>query len=111
MDWFLAQYAPDPVDRHNPQVSPLLARDLHGLAPALVVTAEYDVLRDEGEDYARRMLSAGVQVKLMRCNGMPHGFLSIAGLIRRATRYFDQVVAEIRSLATAGSPVNPSNSG
>lgn len=109
--WFRAQYTPDPSDWHNPQVSPLMAQDLRGLAPALVVTAEFDVLRDEGEDYARRMLSAGVQVKLMRCNGMPHGFLSMAGLIRRATRYFDQAVAEIRSLASAGSPVNLSNSG
>jgi acetyl esterase len=100
VDWFLAQYAPNPNDWDDPQISPLLAQDLHGLAPALVVTAEYDVLRDEGEQYACRMEAAGVPVKLMRCNGMPHGFLSMAGLIRRATRYFDQVAVEIRSMAT-----------
>ena len=101
VEWFLEQYTPDPQERRNPLVSPLLAPDLHGLAPALVVTAEFDVLRDEGEAYARRMQAAGTPVRLLRCNGMIHGFLSLAGLIRRATGYFDQVIVEIRSLAGA----------
>jgi acetyl esterase len=69
------------------------------LPPALVVTAEFDVLRDEGEAYARRLEEAGVPVKLLRCNGMIHGFLSLPGLIHRATQYFDQAVLEIRRLA------------
>jgi acetyl esterase len=98
VEWFLDQYTPDPKERLNPLVSPLLAQDLRGLAPALVVTAEFDVLRDEGEAYARRLQEAGVPVKVMRCNGMVHGFLSTPGLIRRSTLYFDQVVAEIRNL-------------
>jgi len=96
--WFLEQYTPDPKDRLDPRVSPLLAGDLHGLAPALVVTAEFDVLRDEGEVYALRMQVAGVKVKLMRCNGMIHGFLSMIGLIKRATGYFEQAVGEIRKM-------------
>jgi acetyl esterase len=98
VNWFLDQYTPDPQDRLDPRVSPLLEKDLKGLAPALVVTAEFDVLRDEGEEYARRLQEAGVPVKLMRCNGMIHGFLSLAGLIRRATGYFEQVVVEIRGM-------------
>lgn len=98
VEWFLEQYTPDPKDRRNPFASPLLAPDLHGLAPALVVTAEFDVLRDEGEAYARRMQADGTPTRLLRCNGMIHGFLSLAGLIRRATGYFDQVIIEIRSL-------------
>ena len=99
VEWFLDQYVPHRPDRLNPLVSPLLAADVHGLAPALVVTAEYDVLRDEGEAYARRLEQAGVKVRLMRCYGMIHGFLSLMGLIKRATQYFDQIILEIRTLA------------
>jgi acetyl esterase len=99
VEWFVNQYTPDPKDRLNPQVSPLLEKNLQGLAPALVVTAEFDVLRDEGENYASRLKEAGVPVTLLRCNGMIHGFLSLAGLIRRSTEYFDQVVVEIKRMA------------
>ena len=99
VEWFMNQYTPDPKDRLNPLVSPLLEKNLQGLAPALVVTAEFDVLRDEGENYANRLKEAGVPVTLLRCNGMDYGFLSMAGLIRRATEYFDQVVMEIKRMA------------
>jgi acetyl esterase len=101
MRWFMNHYMPDPEGWKRPMASPLLAKDLHGLAPALVVTAEFDVLRDEGEDYARRMEAAGVPVMLMRCNGMAHGFLSTIGLIRRSEIYFDQIIAEIRKMMVA----------
>jgi acetyl esterase len=96
--WFLNQYAPDPKDRLDPRVSPLLEKDLSGLPPALVVTAEYDVLRDEGEAYAKRLQEAGVPCTLMRCGGMIHGFLTMIGLLRRATLYFDQIATEIRHM-------------
>lgn len=101
VEWYLDQYIPDHHDRLNPMVSPLLAKDLSGLPPTLVVTAEFDVLRDEGEAYARRLQEAGVNVQLMRCNGMVHGFLSMAGLLKRATYYFEQVAVEIQKMVAA----------
>ncbi len=101
MDWFIDQYAPPPIDRRDPRISPLLAADLSGLPPALVATAEFDVLRDEGEAYAQRLQEAGVPVTLLRGNGMIHDFFYLVGLIQRATQYFDEVVAEVRKMAGA----------
>jgi acetyl esterase len=101
MEWFLDQYAPNLQNRLDPRISPLLADDLHGLPPALVVTAEFDVLRDEGEAYARHLERAGVKAKLMRCNGMIHGFLSLIGLIRWANLYFEQIIDEVRKMVSA----------
>jgi len=98
VDWFLEQYVPDAATRLDPRVSPLLSTDLQNLPPALVVTAEFDVLRDEGETYARRLQEAGVPVQLIRCNGVTHGFLSTIGLIQRSTRYFHQVIAALQKI-------------
>ncbi len=98
VEWFMRHYMNNPADWSNPLASPLLAKDLHGLAPALIVTGEFDVLRDEAEAYAKRLEAAGVPVKLIRCNGMVHGFLSMLGMVKRAEIYFDQVVGEIKKM-------------
>lgn len=74
--WFCQQYLRDCSDRHNPYAIPLDASSLAGLPAALVVTAELDPLRDGGEQYARRMASAGVSVQHTRYDGMVHGFLA-----------------------------------
>jgi acetyl esterase len=77
MEWYWRQYAPDPAVRLLPEVSPSQDRDLAGLAPALVVTAECDLLRDEAEAYARRLRESGVPARLLRFTGQIHGFLSL----------------------------------
>jgi acetyl esterase len=77
--WYRQHYLANPDDAANPLASPLLAKTLAGLPPALVITAEYDPLRDQGE--ARRLADEGVQVELSRYPGMAHGFFTMAGTV------------------------------
>jgi acetyl esterase len=72
--WFMDLYLADESQRLDPRVSPLLEDDLTGLPPALVVTAEYDALRDEGEQYGARLRAAGVEATVSRYDGMIHEF-------------------------------------
>jgi acetyl esterase len=84
MEWFWDHYLNDPTDAANPYASPLRAADLSNLPPALVQTAEFDPLRDEGERYAERLRAAGTPATTSRWNGMNHGFLFWVGLVDKA---------------------------
>jgi acetyl esterase len=78
------EYLPAGADPKDPRISPLFSRNLEQLPPALVITAEYDCLRDEGEQYAHNMGLAGNHVELKRCLGAIHGFITLTGVSRLA---------------------------
>ena len=101
MIWFWNHYLADPSHGANPHASPLRAANLVGLPPALVVTAEYDPLRDEGEYYADRLRQAGVQTVMKRWEGVNHGFFFWPGVVDRATAAMDEACDWVRSLLSA----------
>jgi acetyl esterase len=102
--WFLDHYIPDPSYVEDPGVSPLLARDLRGLPSALVVTAGFDPLRDEGRAYAERMREAGVDVTYRCSEGAMHGFIHTGGGIDESARLFAYVADSVRAALFRRAP-------
>jgi acetyl esterase len=102
MRFFWDAFCPDGVDRTHPDASPMAAK-LEGLPPALVVTAEYDPLRDEGEAYATALAEAGVSTVLVRYLGVNHGFLRKLAMFDAAKPAVDQVAAALREGLAAES--------
>jgi acetyl esterase len=101
IDWFGMQYARTLEDLADPRFSPLFARDLKGLPPALVVTAAFDPLRDEGEAYARAMSDAGNSVTLKRMPGVVHGFANMTDVSPTCRAAVREVVEELRARVDA----------
>jgi acetyl esterase/lipase len=96
MPWMWEQYLASPKQGHDPRVAPLLTSNLAHVAPALVLTAEYDLLRDEGEQYAARLDQAGVPTQMTRYNGMIHGFLDYRGIVPEGWSGIEEVARTVR---------------
>lgn len=98
MKWFWRHYLNEESEADSPYVSPLRAPDLSALPPAMVVTAEYDPLCDEGEFYAEKLREAGVPVSSKRWAGMNHGFLFWVGVVDQAGLAMRETCAWLRSV-------------
>ena len=102
MDWFTENYLPGREAGLEPSASPTKAKDFKGLPPAMILTAECDPLRDQGEAYARKLQAAGVPVELKRYDGMIHPFFQFGGIIDTArVAMADAASAVRRALGTA----------
>jgi acetyl esterase len=95
-DWFVSSYLPSPELETDPRASPLFAERVDGLAPAIVVTAGFDLLRDEGEAYAGRLREAGVPVTELREPSLVHGFVNMP-LLSAPAAAIERIAAAIRS--------------
>jgi acetyl esterase len=104
--WYFDQYLPPGVDRRAPRVSPLFDRVPDDLPPTLIVTAEYDPLRDDGERYARRLREAGRDVELRRYRGMIHGFFQMTGALEGSRRLHRELGVWMRDRARSCSAVS-----
>jgi acetyl esterase len=96
--WFARQWVPDRELWTDPRVSPLRATDLSGLPRALVITAEHDPLRDEGEAYARRLAEAGVTTTLRRERGLVHNPIMLASVSPACADALQRLIADLRML-------------
>jgi len=101
MRWFWDQYVPDAAQRDHPDASPLRAADLRGVAPAAVLTCEYDPLLDEGAAYAQRLIEAGVPTTHRRYDGLIHGAVRMPSITPRAWELIDDSARALREACQA----------
>jgi acetyl esterase len=101
MRWYWEQYLGASADAANPYAAPLMASNLSNLPAALVITAEYDPLCDEGEAYARRLQEAGVPTTCTRYDGMIHGFFGMPTLMDKGKLAVDEAAAALRQAFAA----------
>ncbi len=96
MQWFWDHYVPTAEDRREAYAAPLRAKSLRGLPPALVLTAEFDPLRDEGEAYAEALVAAGVDTSLTRYDGVVHGFFGMHATVGKSLVAIKQACTALR---------------
>jgi acetyl esterase len=98
MQWFWDMYCPNVADRANPLATPLNAKNFAKLPSALIMTAEFDPLRDEGEAYAGKLKSAGVAVDYVRCDGLIHDFLAMSRQFSAVEPAMNKAIAGLRNV-------------
>lgn len=111
IDWFMLQYTGTTIAQPDPAQNPICATTFTGLAPALIVTAGFDPLRDEGEAYADALRRAGVPVVQRRFDGLVHGFCNMAMVSSACGAAVGEIVAALRSMITDArqtAPTSPS---
>lgn len=96
--WFDRHYVLDGTDRADARLAPIHAKDFAGLPPAVIVTAEYDPLRDEGEAYGRLLHASGVKVETIRCDGMLHGFFDMGAISPGAQAWIEKSIVSFRKV-------------
>ena len=104
MKWYWNQYLSSEVDAANPYAAPLVAKDLSGLPPALVITAEFDPLRDEGEAYGQRLQAAGVTTTCSRYDGMIHGFFGMSAVMDKGKQAVAEASTALNQAFAAKAP-------
>jgi acetyl esterase len=102
MEWFWNHYLQNENDGQNPYASPLRGQRLSNLPPALVITAEFDPLRDEGEAYATKMKQAGVSVVHTDYKGMIHGFFNMADIMGQGKQAVKEACTQLRAAFAKG---------
>lgn len=96
IEYFQTHYVGRDCDNFHPWISPIHAKNLSNLPPAVIVTAGFDPLRDEGEAYAERLQSEGVEVKIIREKGLIHGFINMIGFSRSSLVAFRRVLQQVK---------------
>ena len=94
VDFFMKQYLPENVDPSDPRISPIRTEDLSGLAPALIYTAGFDMLLDQGAQYAERLRDAGVKTSYHSFETLPHGFVAFPSATRAAENAIRKIARE-----------------
>ncbi len=94
VDFFMKKYLPEGVDRSEPRISPIRTQDLRGLAPALIYTAGFDMLLDQGEAYMHRLEEASVKVAYTRFDSLPHGFVAFPAAAPAAEAAIQRIARE-----------------